>query len=275
VSFRFTPAAICPCLDGYYDNNQPICLICQYTCNTCINGNQCLTCDATTNRRTFNSHYTCSCIDRFYDDGKNNQLCLPCVYTCLTCQGAATTCTSCNTTAFRTLSSGNCNCLQRFYDNLAELCLPCHYTCLTCIKPNACTSCDASVARVINTTTGLCSCMNMFWDDGSSQKCNACNPTCLTCLNTLSCVTCNIARNRMLNSTLDIYGVSSPFCVCFYRHYSLAANQDCQPCHYSCQVCTGGSRQNCVICNATALRYFNAPTTACLCNDGTYDTNTS
>lgn len=57
-------------------------------------------------------------MDRFYDDGSNSQLCLACVYTCLTCLGTATSCTSCNSTAFRTLSNGNCNCMQRFYDNL-------------------------------------------------------------------------------------------------------------------------------------------------------------
>jgi cysteine-rich repeat protein len=240
-----------------------------------VDGAQCLTCEATTNHRTFNENFTCSCIDRFYDDGQGNQLCLACVYSCQTCANSPTTCTSCNATAFRTLSSGNCNCLQHFYDNLAELCLPCHYTCLTCTNPNRCTSCDASGARTTNTTTGLCSCMLMFWDDGSSQQCNKCNPTCLTCKDTLSCITCNITRSRMLNSTVDVYGTSSPFCVCFYRYFSLATNQDCQPCHYSCQVCTAGSRQSCVICNATALRYFSATTTACLCNDGTYDTNTT
>lgn len=115
----------------------------------------------------------------------------------------------------------------------------------------------------------------MFWDDGSSFQCNNCNPTCLTCLNTLSCITCNITRNRILNSTTDIYNVSSPFCVCLYRHYSPALNQDCQPCHYSCQVCIAGTRQSCVICNTSALRYFQASTTSCLCDNGTYDTNTS
>lgn len=77
----------------------------------------------------------------------------------------------------------------------------------------------------------------------------------------------------MLNSTQDIFGISSPYCVCFYRYYSLASNQDCFPCHYSCQVCKGGSRNDCVICNATALRTLNPKTSSCLCNDGFYDNN--
>lgn len=79
----------------------------------------------------------------------------------------------------------------------------------------------------------------------------------------------------MLNSTKDVYGLASPYCVCFYRYYSPAANLDCLPCHYSCQVCTAGTRTSCVICNATALRKFVANTTSCLCIDGTYDNNVS
>lgn len=200
---------------------------------------------------------------------------MPCVYSCMTCSGSSTTCKTCNSTAHRTLISGSCNCLSRFYDNLAEECLPCHYTCLTCIKPNSCTSCDVADSRAINTTNGLCSCVNRFWDDGTNGKCNNCEPSCLTCTDTLKCITCNVTRNRMLNSTQDIYGVTSPFCVCFYRYYSLSSDKDCQACHYSCQVCKSGTRNGCVYCNETALRHFNASTTSCPCNDGYYDNNST
>lgn len=116
----------------------------------------------------------------------------------------------------------------------------------------------------------------MFYDDTlDNELCLACEPTCLTCLNTLSCTSCNVTRNRMLNSSTDIFGISSPFCVCLYRHYSPGLTQDCQPCHYSCQVCSGPARTNCVFCNATALRVFNSSTIACPCLVGYYDNNVS
>lgn len=77
----------------------------------------------------------------------------------------------------------------------------------------------------------------------------------------------------MLNSSVDIYGTSSPYCVCFYRHYSLGDTNICKPCHYSCQVCKAGDRSGCIICNSTSLRHFDVSTTACPCNDGYYDNN--
>ena len=159
---------MCPCLDGYYDDNiQQTCPSCHYTCNTCVNSVQCLSCEATTNKRTFDTNYLCKCLGRFYDDGASHQKCLPCVYTCLTCSGSSITCTTCNATAYRELVSINCNCVQRYYDNLKEECLPCHYTCLTCTSPLLCTSCSTSLSRAIDPTTGYCSCLPMFWDNGS------------------------------------------------------------------------------------------------------------
>ena len=75
----------------------------------------------------------------------------------------------------------------------------------------------------------------------------------------------------MLNSTTDLYNVSSPFCVCFYRHWASSAAFDCQPCHYSCEVCTAGTATSCVYCNTTSLRTFSTATTSCPCNDAYFD----
>ena len=91
---------MCPCLDGYYDDGtNAVCVSCHYTCKTCTNGSQCLSCDLTTNKRVFDNNYLCKCIDRFYDDTLNNQLCLACVYSCLTCSKVTSNCTTCNTTS--------------------------------------------------------------------------------------------------------------------------------------------------------------------------------
>ena len=87
------------------------------------------------------------------------------------------------------------------------------------------------------------------------------------------CLSCNITRNRLLNSTIDFFGVSSPYCVCLYRYYSPSPSSDCQPCHYSCQVCTAGTRYDCAMCTTTLERTLNTTTKQCLCNAGFYDDN--
>ena len=96
--------------------------------------------------------------------------------------------------------------------------------------------------------------MNRYWDDGTNELCRNCDPSCFTCTNTSTCITCDIARNRILNSTTNIYAISSPFCVCRYRYFSLSSSADCSPCHYSCEVCNGAERNKCVYCNNTAQR---------------------
>lgn len=250
ASFRALPASMCPCTEGYYDDGSSnVCLPCHYSCKGCTNGSQCLSCDLNTNhRKLVNTNYLCGCVDRYFDDLLSHQTCLPCLYSCLTCVSTSTTCTSCNSTAFRVISSTSCPCQQRYYDNNQELCLPCSYSCSKCVNPNQCTECNATRHRIADSSNDKCKCDVLFWDDSVKEECQACHPTCYTCIDLTNCLSCNSTRNRLLNSTTDIFGVSSPYCVCNYRYYSPALTQDCQPCHYSCQVCTGGNRGNCVLC---------------------------
>ena len=267
---------MCPCLDGYYDDgSSATCKKCHYSCATCTDGSHCLTCDLTTYHRTFDASYLCSCINRYFDDTFGNQLCQPCVYSCLTCSIITSNCTSCNSTAYRLLQSSACACQQHFYDNLAELCLACDYTCSTCVMAAKCSSCNATIQRIADSSTGKCKCSNMFWDDGLNEVCQACEPTCFTCLNMDNCTSCNSTRNRLLNSTTDFFKTSSPYCVCLYRYYSPTPTQDCLPCHYSCQVCTAGTRNDCVLCTTEAKRMLNGSAKACLCLNGYYDNNSS
>ena len=82
-----------------------------------------------------------------------------------------------------------------------------------------------------------------------------------------------MTRNRLLNSTTNFFNVSSPYCVCLFKYYSPATDQDCKPCHYSCQVCTAGDRNKCADCAAHYKRFLNTNVTECQCLDGYYDNN--
>lgn len=59
--------------------------------------------------------------------------------------------------------------------------------------------------------------------------------------------------------------------MCFDRYYDPASNANCLPCHYSCEVCHGGTATNCRVCSSIAKRTFNAATSKCLCQSGYYD----
>ena len=95
--------------------------------------------------------------------------------------------------------------------------------------------------------------------------------TCLTCTNASTCVTCDATRKRVKNVTADYASFSDPYCPCLYSHYSLGKDKDCAPCHYSCAVCSGDKKNNCLYCDANAQRTLKSK--KCLCNKNYYDDN--
>lgn len=70
-AYRYLPALLCKCMDGYYDNGTQnnICASCHYSCLTCNAGDRCLSCK-TVNYRTLNStSQLCDCKDGYFDSG--------------------------------------------------------------------------------------------------------------------------------------------------------------------------------------------------------------
>ena len=60
-------------MDGYYDDGSNVlCATCQYTCKTCLVGNQCLTCNSLKVRVYDPNTYYCGCSVGYYDDGANS-----------------------------------------------------------------------------------------------------------------------------------------------------------------------------------------------------------
>lgn len=68
-----------------------------------------------------------------------------------------------------------------------------------------------------------------------------------------------------------MFGIASEYCVCFYKHFDPSPSESCQPCHYSCEVCSASLRTNCELCNSTAKRYRNIANNTCLCPDNYFD----
>jgi len=198
------------------------------------------------------------------------QLCHP---TCLTCFDMffRDACESCNTTRDkRSYNAGTstCDCIDGFFEvpNLTRIvsnyyyvgvpCLACHYSCATCTGNTSCLSCNASLNRVYNSSSLLCSCSPGFYDNNLIQPCFSCPYSCATCTSPTVCQTCQ--GNRLLTNNL---------CPCLTGFYDSGVAA-CLRCNYTCQTCSSGS--SCSTCNSADFRTLSNG--SCLCNDRTYDT---
>ena len=74
----------------------------------------------------------------------------------------------------------------------------------------------------------------------------------------------------MLNSSAIYDGSTSAYCVCFYGYYSPGNDLTCQPCHYSCEVCSGPNINNCLYCDTIAHRVL-TNLSRCVCANTFYN----
>jgi hypothetical protein len=105
-------------------------------------------------------------------------MCAQCHYSCDSCNaGGSNACTGCDSTAYRSLVSGNtCPCDLGFFDSGASMCVQCHYSCYSCTANswNSCTSCNPATYRILVNNT--CPCISGYVD-----------PLVSVCLNPLYC----------------------------------------------------------------------------------------
>lgn len=213
--------------DDTYSNQQ--CLSCPYQCTTCTNASACLTCDTVTNFRSLPA-LKCKCIDKYYDGV--NPICVQCGYSCQTCI-VGDQCLTCNANKFRTYdyTTHLCSCMIGYFDTGTsdEVCSPCSYTCKTCSgSTSACTRCDSTKHRTLNSGASTCPCDQYYYDDLINVMCLSCHYSCLTCSDSVSCDTCDPAKFREPDSTTDL-------CKCSQRYYDDGNNnQMCAPCQQSC-----------------------------------------
>lgn len=82
-----------------------------------------------------------------------------------------------------TLANGVCSCsIGKFFDILILDCQSCLASCLTCSSSSACASCNSTLNRQLNATSGLCSCASGYTLNITSDTCYSTGPptTCQT-----------------------------------------------------------------------------------------------
>ena len=154
---------------------------------------------------------------------------------------------------------GDCTCSQQ----------RCASDCLTCAAGDTsnCTSC-AMPLPLLQPGTGRCkaSCPSAFYADPSGV-CLPCDPSCAECTGpgATSCSSCDPiggASHLRAGACVDSCGDG-------YYAEDHPLVRTCQPCHASCQACTGPRASQCSRCRANACAKSNCPAALKPHRDGT------
>lgn len=88
-------------MQRYYDDGNPTCKPCHYTCLTCSGGanTNCLSCNSSEFRTRNSGASTCPC-NKYYFNNLMDRDCKRCHYSCLTCSNEYS-CLTCNASMFR------------------------------------------------------------------------------------------------------------------------------------------------------------------------------
>ena len=228
--------ASCP-VRTYLVNNTVGCLACAYDCYTCGNNATCLTCNATTDYRQFNSSTgRCDPISNYYDTGVT--VAVSCSYP-----------NCCGSSPYIDTMQSTCvaSCPARTYlQNSTINCLPCAYDCYTCTNNSTCVTCNNTTdKRQHNSSTNRCDPISNYYESGITVATlctypNCCGDAPIIYTAQSSCVASCPARTYFENSTMN-----------------------CLSCAYDCFNCSNNS--TCTACdNSTDKRQFNSTTNRCV-----------
>jgi hypothetical protein len=223
------------CTLGYY-LSAGSCLSCHGTCRTCTgaSSNACLSCYATYSLDSGVCVHRCP--EEQYWDTTTAQ-CSPCLAAhCLNCLGSnPSLCLACKPGFF---PDDDQACVSpcadgQFYSQLTSACEPCASPCTTCaLSANRCLSCE----------------FVGYTHDEATNSCLpiVCHASCLTCFGTLDshCVTFNTGYELSFSNTPAVHKPPT----CQFGSYWNTATLTCDPCHSSCQWCTGPLTTNCTMC---------------------------
>ena len=122
-----------------------------------------------------------------------------------------------------------------------------------------CLSCAASDNRRLDSLTGRCIALLMYYDN-MTMVCVPCAAGCLTCSSSSLCVSC-----------LPGFFLSGSLCsdVCPNRTFKNIAAQVCQVCPYDCLTCKADG--TCFTCNIDDFRQLDLVTLRCYPTPGYYE----
>ncbi|XP_060542993.1 extracellular matrix organizing protein FRAS1 [Pantherophis guttatus] len=132
------------------------------------------------------------------------------------------------------------DCPVGFYQ-LGGECQKCHPSCKTCTGegPFSCTSCDASLV-LSHAGSCLSACSLGFYQD-DNLHCKPCSDSCLSCDSRSHCTSCKDPSKVLLFGECQ-------YDKCPSQYFLDVSTRTCKECDWSCNVCHGPNRTDCLQC---------------------------
>ena len=105
-----------------------------------------------------------------------------------------------------------------------------------------------------------------MYDNNITMLCYNCNNECLECSDQYqtTCLTCDFLYLR------EIVGTAPKPCTCIQRYFENNNALMCNPCHFSCLICSVVST-NCTACDSTTDHRYLASGSICICEAHYYE----
>jgi len=249
---------VCP--NRFYLNPSTyLCVSCGDGCDSCDDGNACLTCDNDKKKNLVNNKCVTSCPNGTTENPGNGAECISCTDTnCKNCSGDKDTCTECNSPNYLQALTPTCSssCEAAYWPNKKTLtCDACPANCSACpTNGKICTACIATFKLFDEDCVATCPDRTFEEESSGKQVCTLCEGKCAECSSNSVCTRCSkgyflkdsdcvIDCNANQNLSLNERG--------FFYDYSVANSAKCTQCGLDCKTCS--SATNCSVCFTNLL----------------------
>ena len=270
-----------------------VCTNCADGCQSCFAGtlSSCYTCGVASNSDIYFLIYgtnTCSktCPNGQYSNS-TSYTCMLCNANCLTCIGTSSYCLTCGFSTIGAnlyLYGSSCllTCPDGYFANVtANTCDPCHFGCATCTGPllTNCIVCNNYnnsgtidvYYKVVGQTTCNTSCPTGQFISSLPNACASCDPGCISC----SITSTNCTINACNTGYYYLATNNSCLSTCPDNYYANTTTGLCTVCAAGCQLCYGGSLNECTQCqiatnNVSYFKVIDVNTCTTTCPNGSY-----
>ncbi|EPY77987.1 hypothetical protein CB1_001144025 [Camelus ferus] len=250
-----TRICVSSCPPGHYHADKKRCRKCAPNCESCFgsHGDQCLSCKYGYFLNGETNSCTTHCPDGSYQDTKKN-LCQKCSENCKTCT-ESDNCTECREGLSLQGSQCSVACEDGQYFN-GQDCQPCHRFCATCAGAGAdgCINCTEGYFMEDGRCVQSCS-ISYYFDHSSENGYKSCKKSKFIIRLLITYFRSGIALVPSMFVTWQ-FGVTVPTsrifddgrCVLNCPSGKFEFQNQCHPCHSTCQECQGDEPSNCTSC---------------------------
>lgn len=237
------------CPEGYWmDTPNKKCVQCDAACTVCQDATttQCSSCSSGNFLYSSTCDTTCPI---GYVGNSNTNLCDNCNSACAECYGVTLAeCTNCALGHFLYQTSCLTSCPIGYWGNTAnKICETCHEWCSVCTGPDpmSCTVCKGVALLSVSGHECSLTCDEGYWGNYETNRCDECHKSCSNCSGPGYTDNCKACRNDAVKQPDS----SSCLFTCPNGYWADTLTNKCILCNEHCNVCTGPSSTECLVCS--------------------------